>query len=165
MMDEACIDKVNRLADEVGQFIQYWGFKCIHGKIWTHIYLAPHPLDAAELMARLKISKSLVSITLADLLQYNVILPHGKSSRDTCVYIANPNVKEVILEVLRQREMKMMSRLDHEFNQAIEFCAQTQSPLADLDKMKSLGHMIAIASTTLAAMVELKSVDFAAVRF
>ena len=164
-MDPACIEKVNRLADEIGQFIQYWGFKSIHGKIWTHIYLAQEPIDAAELMARLKISKSLVSITIADLLQYNVIIQSGKSSRDTCVYVANLNIKDVIIEVLKQRELKMMRKLDQEFAEAIESCRATASNLADLKKLEALGQMIAMATTTLNAVVELKSVDFSAVRF
>ena len=164
-MDDVCIEKVNRLAEEVGQFIQYWGFKSIHGKIWTHIYLAQEPIDAAELMARLKISKSLVSITIADLLQYNVIMPNGKSSRDTCVYVANPNIKEVILEVLKQRELSMMHRLLKGFAEAQEDCQTKTTKLVNPEKMKSLGEMITMASTTLEAIVQLKSVDFEALRF
>ncbi len=163
-MEPACIEKVNRLAEEIGQFIQYWGFKSIHGKIWTHIYLAQEPIDAAELMSRLKISKSLVSITIADLLQYNVITQSGKSARDTYVYVANPNIKEVIIEVLKQRELKMMMKLDQEFKQAIDSCTANASNLANLEKMKNLGQMIHVATTTLTAVVELQAVDFSTVK-
>jgi DNA-binding transcriptional regulator GbsR (MarR family) len=165
IMDAASIEKVNRLAEEIGQFIQYWGFKSIHGKIWTHIYLAKEPIDAAELMSRLKISKSLVSITIADLLQYNVIIQSGKSARDTYVYVANMNIKEVIIEVLKQRELKMMSKLDHEFKQAIDSCQQESSNLACIQKLETLGQMIAMATTTLNAIVQMDKVDFAAVKF
>lgn len=165
-MDPACIEKVNRLAEEIGQFIQYWGFKSIHGKIWTHIYLAPEPVDAAEIMARLKISKSLVSITIADLLQYNVITQSGKSVRDTCVYVANPNVKDVIIEVLKQRELKMMIKLGAEFREAIATCeANSSNNLANIEKLKNLGQMITMATTTLTAVVNLQSVDFSTVKF
>jgi DNA-binding transcriptional regulator GbsR (MarR family) len=165
IMDAASIEKVNRLAEEIGQFIQYWGFKSIHGKIWTHIYLAKEPIDAAELMSRLKISKSLVSITIADLLQYNVIIQSGKSARDTYVYVANMNIKEVIIEVLKQRELKMMAKLDHEFKQAIDSCQQESSNLACIQKLEALGQMIAMATTTLNAIVQMDKVDFAAVKF
>lgn len=50
------------LANEVGDFICYWGFKKIHGRLWTHIYLARVPLDAGQLMQRLKVSKALISL-------------------------------------------------------------------------------------------------------
>lgn len=163
-MEDVCIDKVNRLADEIGQFIQYWGFKSIHGKIWTHIYLAQQPIDAAEIMSRLKISKSLVSITISDLLQYKVILQSGKSSRDTIVYTANPMVKDVILEVLKQRELKMMERLQSSYSEAFLDCEQKSSQLVKIEKLKLLGEMIGVASTTLQAIVSLKAIDFGSIK-
>src|ERR1700730_8342606 len=94
--------ELEELAGEVGDFICYWGFKKIHGRLWTHIYLATLPVDAGQLMQRLKVSKALISLYLHDLLKYDVIIESGKSTRSTQTYVANPEVLDVILNVLRR---------------------------------------------------------------
>lgn len=104
--------ELEELASEVGEFICYWGFKKIHGRIWTHIYLAEQALDAGQLMQRLKVSKALISLSLNDLLKYDVILEAGKSSRGTQTYLPNPDVLDVILNVLRRRERKMLTKAE-----------------------------------------------------
>lgn len=159
-MTEPCLERVNRLADEIGSFIQYWGFKSIHGKVWTHIYLSPEPVDAAALMQRLKISKSLVSITLADLLQYKVVEQIGRGPKDTMIYRANPNIRDVVIEVLKNRELRMFARMQKEFSNSFEVCNAEPAGVVDPEKLKNLGHMIDGAAATLAAIIELKSIDF-----
>ncbi|MFK8136898.1 MAG: GbsR/MarR family transcriptional regulator [Bdellovibrionales bacterium] len=107
-----CPKELNDFAEEIGGFIQYWGFKKVHGQIWTHIFLSEIPLDARALMDRLKISKALVSITLKDLVEYDVVREAGKGPNSTLVYEANTNVVQVILGVLRMREMKMLAQIE-----------------------------------------------------
>ena len=158
------LERLNSLSDEVGNFIQYWGFKKIHGKVWTHLYLSTEALDAADLMDRLRISKSLVSITLNDLLKYNVILNQGKGPKDTFVYVCNPEVRSVILDVLKNREAQIIKRIDTEF---ASFKSQTQSAPNEKinnDRVNSLGQMIGEAQQCLSALTELQSVDFSDLR-
>lgn len=107
--------ELNDFALEVGKFIQYWGFKRIHGQIWTHIYLSDHPLDAKELMQRLDISKALVSITLKDLMEYDVVWEAGKGPHATMTYVANPDLIRVILAVLKKRELEMLGKIEDTF--------------------------------------------------
>jgi len=49
MTNEKIEEKKKRLADSVGDFIRYWGFKEVHGRIWVHIYLSDNPITAKEL--------------------------------------------------------------------------------------------------------------------
>lgn len=107
-----CPSQLESLAKEVGKFIQYWGFKTIHGRIWTHIYLSNEPLDAGTLMRRLQVSKALMSLSLNDLLEYNVIQEAGKSTKGTQTYVANPNVLDVIFSVLSRREQAMLKQIE-----------------------------------------------------
>lgn len=100
------------VASQIGEFIEYWGFKNVHGRIWTHLFLAETPLDASDIVERLCISKALVSMSISDLLEYEVIQFAGKSERSTVLYKANPNVTSVIVNVLRKRERRMLSRID-----------------------------------------------------
>lgn len=103
--------ELDDLAEQVGEFIQYWGFKRIHGKIWAHIYLSAIPLDATTLVKRLKVSKALVSFSIHDLLEYDVIREVARGRGRTVLYEANADVTTVILNVLRLRERKMMSQV------------------------------------------------------
>lgn len=94
----------------VGQFMEYWGFKNIHGRIWTHLYTSKVPLDSAELMDRLGVSKGLMSLAIRDLLEYEVIKNDHVGKHGTVFFVANPDLFAVITNVLRIRETKMLSQ-------------------------------------------------------
>lgn len=111
------LPELEYLAGLVGDFIEYWGFKKVHGQIWLHLYLSESPLDAADLMRKLSISKALVSISVNSLLAYNVIQEEGLSANGTRLYSANPDLQSVITCVLRQREKVMMGKIQAAFNQ------------------------------------------------
>jgi HTH-type transcriptional regulator, glycine betaine synthesis regulator len=116
-MKKANLPELEYLADLVGEFIQYWGFKKIHGKIWLNIYLSDVPLDAAALIDKLRVSKALISISIKDLLDYEVIIEQGLSAEGTRVYCANPDLHTVISRVLRQREKVLMGKIQAAFSQ------------------------------------------------
>jgi len=148
--------ELGKLATEVGQFIRYWGFKKIHGRIWTHMYLSPTPLDASTLMKRLRVSKALMSLSLHDLLNYNVIKPAGKSARGTQLYEANCKVLDVILNVLRLREEKMLERLDSNYK---ALCSTNPSEdSVEPCRLANLGSMINLAKETLANVMTLTEI-------
>jgi DNA-binding transcriptional regulator GbsR (MarR family) len=102
---------LDQLAERVGEFIQYWGFKRIHGKIWVHLFLSEVPLDATTLVKRLKVSKALVSFSIHDLLEYHVIREVARGRGRTVLFEANPDLTGIILNVLRLRERKMMTQV------------------------------------------------------
>src|ERR1035437_5061829 len=142
--------ELEELAGEVGDFICYWGFKRIHGRLWTHIYLAKVPLDAGRLMQRLKVSKALISLSLNDLLKFDVILEAEKSARGTQTYVANPDVLDVILNVLRRRERKMLSKAETS-HKMLSSLSQENFRRANLhsDRIQALGRMIEQAQNAL----------------
>lgn len=153
--------EMDDLANEIGDIICYWGFKKIHGRLWTHVYLSEEPLDAGQLMQRLKVSKALISLSINDLLRQEVIIESAKSARGTQTYIANPKVLDVIQNVLRRREQKMLSRT--------EACCKTLSEMAPENlknaqleplRVQSLSAMIGQATAALDALMNLQSVDF-----
>ena len=152
--------ELEELANEVGDFICYWGFKKIHGRLWTHIYLAKTPLDAGLLMQRLKVSKALISLSLNDLLKYDVILEHGKSARGTQVYVANPDVLDVILNVLRRRERKMLTKAETSHKMLLSLNLENLGRANLLpERVESMGRMIDQAQNALASILELATLD------
>lgn len=102
--------KLTTLSSLVGEFIKYWGFKEVHGRIWVHLYLSKKPLSAKDLMQRLKISKPLVSISIQELLNYQVIQKVGTEFYGTTVYQANPDLFGIIRNVLRSREKVLLAK-------------------------------------------------------
>ncbi|MFN8944090.1 MAG: GbsR/MarR family transcriptional regulator, partial [Pseudobdellovibrionaceae bacterium] len=84
------------LTDQIGLFIEYWGFKKIHGQIWSHIFLSKTPLDATTLVKRLGVSKALVSLAIKDLVQYDVIQVVGQGEKRTILFQSNPDLISVI---------------------------------------------------------------------
>ena len=139
--------QVTELANQIGDFLQYWGFKRVHGRIWTILFLSKKSLDAADLRQRLKISKALVSLSIRDLLKYGVVLEDGKSSRGTVLYRAADDVRPAIMKVLQEREREMISRIER----AHKDC-ETMDPLnldrleIDTQRLRSLSQMIELAS-------------------
>lgn len=154
--------ELDELANEVGEFICYWGFKKIHGRIWTHIYISDKPLDAGQLMQRLRVSKALISLSLNDLLKYDVILESSKSARGTQTYIANPDVLDVILNVLRRRERKMLTKAEtsHKMLGSLSDESRARAKL-NQERMESLGRMIHQAQNALGSLLELATLDLA----
>jgi DNA-binding transcriptional regulator GbsR (MarR family) len=104
--------EVELLAHQISELVHSWGFKRIHGRIWTHLYLARHPFDAADLVRQLDISKALVSISLREMLEYEVIIDLGKGDRGTHLYRINPDLQSVFKCVLRQREKKRLEAIE-----------------------------------------------------
>lgn len=134
--------ELDELAEQVGEFMRYWGFKKIHGKIWLHLFLAAEPLDAGRLMKRTGVSKALMSITLKDLVDYRVIEIVGESDRDTTLYKANPDLMEAIFHVLRTREQKMVSHIHASWEQVKRLGHDAEGVKIDAGRVNELGEFV-----------------------
>lgn len=151
--------ELNDIAEQVGSFMEYWGFKNIHGRIWTHIFLSKESLDAGCLIRRLDVSKALMSMSLAELLDHDVIQVAGKSSNGTTTYMANPDITHTILSVLRKRERRMLNRASSAAK-SLPIAAEGEVNL-NPDRVESLKAMIQTAEQTLDCLLSLKNFDFA----
>ena len=100
--------EIYKLEESVGNFMQYWGFKKIHGRIWVHLFTAKQPLDSEELMKRLQVSKGLMSLAMRDLLEYSVIKQSFIGKHGTAFYTANEDLQTVITDVLKKREAQTL---------------------------------------------------------
>ena len=152
-----------QLARYIGDFIHYWGFKRIHGQIWTHIYLSQQPLCALDLIKRLKVSKAAISLSLRDLLHYEVILEHDKDSRGFETFIANPNILEVITNILRMREKKMLAEIQMAYSLLNELEPEQKSKYRiDPKRLELMGKMTTIAQKSLNSMIGMGEISMKA---
>ena len=144
-------------SDAVGDFIRYWGFRRIHGQLWTQIYLSKIPLSGVQLMRKLGVSKALVSPGLSELVKLKLIFAEQADGR-TKTYTANPDVFGVIREVLKTREQHLITKAQKSFDELNQRIASSGSNYGiEESRLKSVGEMIAAA--TVAIDLVIKSAD------
>jgi len=161
LINKQLTQEVDELSDHIGEFIRYWGFKKIHGRVWCYLYLSNCPLDASQLIERLDVSKALMSKTLSELLEYKVIVAID-DCRKKRRYISNPDILHVITSVLRQREKELIGEV-HKHFRAVESFSDDQFNEAGLAKgqVERLGKMVQFAEFFLNALLRFESISFA----
>ena len=65
------------VCETAGAFIEYWGFKSIHGRVWTLLALSKEPISQVEVARILTVSRALVSQAMAELVSYGLVRPKG----------------------------------------------------------------------------------------
>jgi DNA-binding transcriptional regulator GbsR (MarR family) len=101
------LDAIRSFAASVGDFIRYWGFRRVHGQIWSVLYLSRVALSGADLTRLLGVSKALVSPALAELEKLGLLARSGGDSK-TKTFVAVEDVYAVIAGVLRTRETQLI---------------------------------------------------------
>lgn len=137
--------ELRRLEEVVGKFIEYWGFKKIHGRIWAHLYTSQRALDSIELMRRLRVSKGLMSIALRDLIEHKVVEVAHIGRHGTSFYSANPDLVGVITNVLRTREAVMLGSAKHAAGRLARLKV-TEMQAAGIDKERVQNILMLIGS-------------------
>jgi len=161
MKRQSTLSHVNRLAEKIGTFIEYWGFKKIHGMIWTHLYLSPRPVSAQELISRLKVSKALISLSIKDLMHYGLVLQTEESlNKKNKFYVANPDVFSAIRQVLVTREQELLKKTNEEYRLLKSLSESGVDPsMIEAGRLETLGLMIYGAENTLQAMLALSQIE------
>lgn len=94
------------VCDAVGAFIETWGFRSIHGRVWTLLALSSEPLSQSEVAERLGVSRSLVHLAVGELAEYELVRAVGQQRN--APYEARMDVWPTITGVLRKREWMLM---------------------------------------------------------
>lgn len=145
------------LGRAVGDFIRYWGFRRIHGEIWTHLFLSQQPLSGADLVKNLKVSKALISPAIRQLEKYRLIRKVSSEDPREKRYVAESDYLVVIKSVLMQREAPMLSEIQSLF---LELQKQThgdpsQGSKINLNRLYELQNMTLQANFLVAALLSL----------
>lgn len=140
------IEKLQALSETVGDFIRYWGFRRIHGEIWTQVFLSKESLSGAELTQRLGVSKALVSPALTELEEYGLIRME-EDGKKTKRYSASPDVIPVIKNILKNREAKLISEADTRFKALIKTHEKRgpEDSILKSDRLTELNEMLTLA--------------------
>jgi DNA-binding transcriptional regulator GbsR (MarR family) len=153
---------VDKLAEKIGEFIRYWGFKKIHGKLWCLLFLSEEPLDASQLIEKTGVSKALMSQTLAELLEYRVVVVLDDTKKRK-QYVTNKNILSVITSVLRQREQLILGDIMLNFRKVDGFNEEQLKVVGiNPQNLHQLGRMISFAERFLTSMLRFESISFRA---
>ena len=139
----------DRLANLIGDFLHYWGFKKIHGQVWLHIFLSDRPVDASTLVKRLKVSKSLISMAINELMEHQVIELCAKGHKRTVYFRSNPQIMSVIVRVLKNREQVMLDNIKDTLKPLLEENLEFVSK----ERLEELEEMIYSAGDLLQVMI------------
>jgi DNA-binding transcriptional regulator GbsR (MarR family) len=100
--------RVQEACRAVGDFIAYWGFKKIHGRVWATLATRKEPLSQAAIARLLGVSRALVSATIDDLSSHGLVRSTGPERH--APYVAVFDVWPTIADVLRSREWLLVER-------------------------------------------------------
>ncbi|MGB0452556.1 MAG: GbsR/MarR family transcriptional regulator [Bacteriovoracaceae bacterium] len=149
------------LSNLIGDFIEYWGFKKIHGQIWTYLYLREDPIASREIREELGISKALLSLSLNELKEYEVVYSAGTGKHGVELIEANPDIIGVILNVIRFREKKMINDVELKLKEL----SQNKDLLKDdypvsRSRLASLSKFVGYSSKMVNGLVKLDLISF-----
>ncbi len=151
-MEKQELLRIQKLADGIGQFIRYWGFRKIHGEIWAVVYLSPSPMSGIEIGKMLKVSKALVSPALKELEAEGLILQTKSENTKTKRYIAEEDVTKIIQGVLKRREVPMIEKIQQHHK---ELSLQVENKNSvNLDRLQKMGMMIQMAQMGLGTLLD-----------
>lgn len=148
--------RIVRACDAIGAFIEYWGFKAIHGRIWTLLALSRRPLAQAEIARMLGVSRSLVSGAMSELMDFGLVRPTEEGRK--APYVAVIDVWPTISDVLRGREWMLIEGIRQHLDAAASEAEDAGAGSDwDLDRLHLLLKMTELGQVVLGAIISIRT--------
>jgi len=147
--------RIRKVCESVGEFIDYWGFKAIHGRVWTLLALRREPMSQTEIADFLQVSRSLVNGTIRELSDYGLV--RAVSEHRNSPYRAVVDIWPTISDVLREREWMLIENAKLAVESAIEE-ADFGEPgnEYDLERLRYLLRLTELAQTFLRSLIGIR---------
>jgi len=97
------------IIETIGEFIKFWGFSKHHGRIWALLYLSETPQNAGDIQSALEMSAGLVSMSIKELMHWDVIVKVWVQGDRKDYFRANHDVWHMVTRVMREREYQMIT--------------------------------------------------------
>lgn len=153
-------------AEAMGELMEFWGFKRIHGALWTVLYLEPEPLTQQQLMARTGYSKGAVSMALSELADWHVVRITRPLKGRGRYYEAETDLGGMVRNVLKQREKGLLETAKDRFELALRDVEARRSPGDEIrgERLRQLVGLTAAALWTLERFLKRGTVPFSRLR-
>ena len=151
--------RVLGVCDAVGAFIEYWGFKSIHGRVWTLLALRAQPMAQSEIASTLGVSRSLISGAVSELAKHGLVRATGEHRN--APYVAVMDFWPTIADVLRGREWMLLERARMTLEGAIDEAERSQehgAPVVwDVGRMKVLLALTELGQALLRTLMSVRA--------
>lgn len=152
--------RVLDVCERTGDFIAWWGFRAIHGRVWTLLALLDRPLSQSDMAELLGVSRGLISGAVAELEDWRLVMRVSEDRRAPIV--ANLDVWPVITHVLRRREWMLLEgvrvALDAAMQEAAHHEACGKTPPFSRQRLAYLAELTTLAQSVLKVILELRSI-------
>ena len=155
--DDRLTAKVLETCDAVGTFIEWWGFKAIHGRIWTLLALHHAPMSQAAISRSLGVSRALVSGAVSEMMEFGLI--HPTRGGRQAPYTAVMDIWPIISDILREREWRMVEAVQMALEAALEeaeLADNDAAPRWSAERMQLILGLTEMAHTFLKIIVSLR---------
>ncbi len=149
--------RVRQAADAVGEFIEYWGFKAVHGRIWTVLAVRADPMSQIEVAEFLGVSRSLVSGAMSELATHGLV-QQTEPSRNA-PYRAVFDIWPSIAGVLRSREWMLIEAARIALEGTIEeweLAPRPERAEYDVDRLRFLLRLTEMAQAFLRFLIGIR---------
>ncbi len=150
--------RVLQVCGAVGAFIEYWGFKAIHGRVWTLLALRREPMTQTEIADMLGVSRSLISGVMSELGELGLVRPC--SDHRNAPWEGVMDVWPTIADVLRDREWMLLETARNALEAAVESVALYEesgsSTPYDLGRLRLLLRMTELAQALLKLLIAIR---------
>lgn len=151
-------ERVLDVCDAAGAFIEYWGFRSIHGRVWTLLAVRHSGVSQRELSEVLGVSKALVSSAISELTSYGLVRPEHEGRNAPLVAVID--VWPAVAQVLRTREWMLMERARLALEGALEEAEIRdefgEESLYATDRIRLILHLTESAQSFLKVLVGLR---------
>lgn len=97
-----------KVIETIGEMMKFWGFSKHHGRIWALLYLRSQPFASPDIQGLLEMSAGLVSMSLKELVHWDVVTKVWVPGDRKDYYSANTDLWHTITRVLREREYHLL---------------------------------------------------------
>lgn len=149
------------VCDRTGDFIEWWGFRAIHGRVWTLLAMTGRPLSQVDIATLLDVSRSLIHGAVNELEEWGLVQRVGTQRRAPIVAVTE--VWPVITQVLRTREWMMIERVRIALEAAsqeaeLHFQRTGQEPFSR-ERLAELVQLTEMAQSFLRVILQLRGAE------
>ena len=153
--------RVMEVADSIGDFIAYWGFKSIHGRVWTVIALRGEPTTQAQVCQLLGSSRASVSTVVSELVDHGLL--KAVDDRRNAPYVAVFDFWPVVADVLRKREWILLERARLALEAAVEAAEREHRRGSShgfaIERMKQLLRLTEVGQSVLKVLISVRNFE------
>lgn len=146
--------------DAVGNFIEFWGFKRNHGRVWTLLYLRGEALPASQIQQVLNLSKGAVSMIMRELERWGVVYRIRSPNTNAWHFIAETDLMGMVGRVIKERETNLIIRIKTDLQEAITIARKSSNASTEtIDRISRLITLATMAETAIGLFVRTAQVD------